>query len=73
MQITNSINLLQTTSPSSLLLSSCEESLNDWLNEESLLKYQKRILEAKKIYQKLIQRNIPLIKTQDPQKIILNT
>ena len=43
-----SINLLQTTSPSSLLLSSCEESIKDWLNKKNLSKYQKRILEAKK-------------------------
>jgi len=69
----NSINLLQTTSPSSLLLSSCEESIKDWLNKKSLFKYQKRILEAKSIYKKLIQKNIPLIETQDPLKIVLNT
>ncbi len=69
----NSINLLQTTSPSSLLLSSCEESIKDWLNKKSLSKYQKRILEAKNIYKKLIQKNIPLIETQDPLKIVLNT
>ena len=68
-----SINLLQTTSPSSLLLSSCEESIKDWLNKKSLSKYQKRILEAKNIYKKLIQKKIPLIETQDPLKIILNT
>jgi len=68
-----SINLLQTTSPSSLLLSSCEESIKDWLNKKSLSKYQKRILEAKSIYKKLIQMNIPLIETQDPLKIVLNT
>ena len=68
-----SINLLQTTSPSSLLLSSCEESIKDWLNKKSLSKYQKRILEAKSIYKKLIQKNVPLIETQDPLKIIVNT
>ncbi len=68
-----SVNLLQTTSPSSLLLSSCEESLKDWFNEKSLSRYQKRILEAKVIYKKLIQKEIPLIETQDPLKIILNT
>ena len=71
--LTKSINLLQTTSPSSLLLSSCEESLKDWLNKKSLSRYQKRILEAKSIYEKLIQKKIPLIETQDPLKIILNT
>jgi len=68
-----SINLLQTTSPSSLLLSSYEESIKDWLNKKSLSKYQKRILEAKSIYKKLMQKNIPLIETQDPLKIVLNT
>jgi len=71
--LVKSINLLQTTSPSSLLLSSCEESIKDWLNKKSLLKYQKRILEAKSIYKKLIQKNIPLIETQDPLKIVVNT
>ena len=30
-------------------------------------------MEAKVIFQKLIQKNIPLIETQDPLKIILNT
>ncbi|MBO8230333.1 decarboxylase [Prochlorococcus marinus str. MU1404] len=68
-----SINLLQTTSPSSLLLSSCEESIKDWLDKKSLSKYQKRILEGRRIYKKLIQKNIPLIETQDPLKIVLNT
>ncbi len=72
-KLIKSINLLQTTSPSSLLLSSCEESLNDWLNKKSLSRYQKRILEAKSIYKKLLQKQIPLIETQDPLKIILNT
>ncbi len=68
-----SIDLLQTTSPSSLLISSCEESVKDWLNKKSLSKYQKRILEAKSIYKTLMQKNIPLIETQDPLKIVINT
>ena len=68
-----SINLLQTTSPSALLLSSCEESIKDWLNKKSLSKFHQRISEAKSIYKKLIQKNIPLIETQDPLKIVLNT
>ena len=72
-KLINSINLLQSTSPSSLLLSSCEESLKDWLNEDNLLSYQKRILEAKVIFQQLIQKKIPLVETNDPLKIILNT
>ena len=72
-KLTKSINLLQTTSPNSLLLSSCEESLKEWLNEGNTYKYKKRILEAKAIFKELIKRNIPLIETQDPLKIVLNT
>ena len=68
-----SINLLQTTSPNSLLLSSCEESIKDWLNKDNLAKYKKRISEAKSIFKELIKRKIPLIETQDPLKIVLNT
>ena len=68
-----SINLLQTTSPNSLLIASCEESINDWLNKDNLDKYKKRISEAKLIFKELIQKKIPLIETQDPFKIVLNT
>ncbi len=68
-----SINLLQTTSPSSLLLTSCEESIKDWLNKDNLDKYKKRISEAKSIFKELINRKVPLIETQDPLKIVLNT
>ena len=72
-KLINSVYFLQSTSPSSLLLSSCEESLKDWLNEENLLRYQKRILKAKVIFQQLVQKEIPLVETNDPLKIILNT
>ena len=71
--LVKSIGLLQTTSPSSLLLSSCEEALNDWNNIDNTSTQHKRILEARAIFRKLIQKDIPLIKTQDPLKIILNT
>ena len=47
--------------------------MRDWLNKKSLSKYQKRISEARSIYKKLIQKNIPLVETQDPLKIVLNT
>ena len=72
-ELADNLNLLQTSSQSSLLLSSCEESIKDWLNQESLQKYKKRIFEARNIFEKLIDKGIPLIRTQDPLKIILNT
>ena len=68
-----SINLLQTTSPNSLLLSSCEESLNDWIEINSFKKFKKRINNAKKTFDELINRGIPVVKNDDPFKIILNT
>ena len=72
-KIKDSINLLQTTSPSALLLSSCEESILDWIGSESLNEYKNRILEARNIFQELIKRGIPLERTDDPLKIVLNT
>ncbi len=71
--IIDSISLLQTTSPSALLLSSCEESIKDWLDENNVKNYSKRISEARNLYQKLIQSGVPLIMTQDPLKLVLNT
>ena len=68
-----SINLLQTTSPNSLLLSSCEESLNDWIEINSLRKFKKRINIAKNTFDELFKRGIPVVKNDDPFKIILNT
>ncbi len=72
-KIATKINLLQTTSPNSLLIASCEESVKDWLEKDSLEKYKKRISEARNIYEELVSRNVPLIKTDDPLKIVLNT
>ena len=72
-KIARKINLLQTTSPNSLLIASCEESIKDWLKKDSLEKYKKRIKQARKIYHELVSRDVPLIKTDDPLKIILNT
>ena len=71
--ISNSINLLQTTSPNSLLLSSCEESIRDWLILDNLKKYKERISEARRIFKELKKKGLPLITTQDPLKIVLNT
>ena len=72
-KIARNINLLQTTSPNSLLMASCEESVKDWLQKDSLEKYKKRISEARDIYEELVSRDVPLIKTDDPLKIVLNT
>ncbi len=72
-KIVRNIDFLQTTSPNSLLLASCEESLSDWLQKENLEEYKKRITEGKFIFEELTRREVPLIKTDDPLKIVLNT
>ena len=72
-KVAQKINLLQTTSPNSLLLASCEESVKDWLEKDSHEKYKKRISEARNIFKELVSRDVPLIKTDDPLKIVLNT
>ena len=72
-KIARTINLLQTTSPNSLLIASCEESVKDWLEKDNIEKYKKRISEARNIYIELVSRGVPLIKTDDPLKIVLNT
>jgi len=71
--IQKSINLLQTTSPNSLLLASCEESLNDWIEINSLRNFKKRIHSAKNTFDELFKKGIPVVKNDDPFKIILNT
>ena len=72
-KIAKKINLLQTTSPNSLLIASCDESIKDWLEKDSLEEYKKRIREARNIYKELVSRDVPLIKTDDPLKIVLNS
>jgi len=71
--VQESIDLLQTTSPNSLLLSSCEESLNDWTEINSLRNFKKRINIAKSTFDELCKRGLPVVKNDDPFKIILNT
>ncbi len=71
--IIKSIKLLETTSPSSLLLASCEESVRDWLDEDNLKIYKAVISSARNIFEELVSKGVPLIKTEDPLKIILNT
>ena len=72
-KVSRNINFLQTTSPNSLLIASCEESVKDWLEKDNIEIYKKRISEARYIYEELVLRGVPLMKTDDPLKIVLNT
>ncbi len=72
-RLANSVSFLQTTSPNSLLLASCEEALKDWLDYSNLEIFKQNINEARLITRELLKRGLPLLNNDDPLKIILNT
>ncbi len=72
-KIARSIDLLQTSSPSSLLLASCESSIKELFESKGLKKLKSRIEEAELLKDFLINKEVPLLKNSDPLKIILHT
>ncbi len=72
-RIEKNISLLQTTSPSALFLASCESAISELHNPTGQKKLKKRIYEARQIYSSLVKCGLPLLKNQDPLKLILNT
>ncbi len=72
-KIEKSIELLQTSSPSSLLLASCESSIKELIESKGRKKLNYRIEEAEKLKDFLINREVPLLKNSDPLRIILHT
>ena len=72
-KIERSIELLQTSSPSSLLLASCESSIKELIESKGIKKLKSRIEEAELLKDFLINKKVPLLKTSDPLRIILHT
>tara|TARA_Y100001968_G_scaffold146104_1_gene133582 strand:+ start:7404 stop:8798 length:1395 start_codon:yes stop_codon:yes gene_type:complete len=71
--IERSLALLQTTSPSSLLLSSCELALRELKSLKGKQKLKSIVYEAKEIFNKLLAKDIPLIKIDDPLRLVFHT
>ncbi len=71
--IERSLLLIQTTSPSSLLLASCESALRVLRSKKGQRKIKNRIDNALKFREKLIKKGIPLVNNHDPLRLILNT
>tara|TARA_Y100001968_G_scaffold176096_1_gene161376 strand:- start:141 stop:1538 length:1398 start_codon:yes stop_codon:yes gene_type:complete len=67
------IELLQTSSPSSLLLASCESSINELIDSQWRKKLILLIEEAESLKEFLISREVPILKNSDPLRIILHT
>ena len=72
-RIERCLGWLQTTSPSSLLLASCESAVKQLSNPRGKRNLANRINEARLIKSRLIQSGVPLIETQDPLRIVLHT
>jgi len=72
-KIKRSIELLQTSSPSSLLIASCETSINELIDPQGQKKLISRIEEAEFFSEFLIRHEVPLLKNSDPLRIILHT
>ena len=72
-KIERSIELLQTSSPSSLLLASCESSIKELIESKGQKKLISRIEEAESFSEYLIGHEVPLLRNSDPLRIILHT
>ena len=72
-KIERGIEMLQTSSPSSLFLASCESSIKGLFEAKELKKLKSRIEEAESIRDFLINKEVPILKNSDPLKIILHT
>ena len=72
-KIERSIELLQTSSPSSLLLASCESSINELVDSQWRKKLILLIEKAESFKEFLISREVPILKNSDPLRIILHT
>ncbi|WP_320674835.1 aminotransferase class I/II-fold pyridoxal phosphate-dependent enzyme [Prochlorococcus sp. MIT 1341] len=72
-QIEKNLECLQTTSPSALLMASCDSAIRELLSAKALKNLQQRLYEARIIYSQLIERGVPLLTTQDPLRLILHT
>ena len=72
-KIEKSIELLQTSSPSSLLIASCESSIKELIESKGRKKLNSCIEEAQSLYEFLIRHEVPLLENNDPLRIILHT
>jgi arginine/lysine/ornithine decarboxylase len=72
-RIERCLGWLQTTSPSALLLASCESAIHEWTNNQGKQKLRRRIDEGRLLTTRLTKAGLPIIPTQDPLRLILHT
>ncbi len=71
--IERSLIYFQTTSPSSLLLSSCESALMELTSHSGRRNLKQKIIQATNISLRLRDFGLPILENNDPLKIVLNT
>ncbi len=71
--VERALGLLQTTSPSALLLASCDASLSEWRTSKGQKKLTRQLDFAKDLHKKLTKDGLPLIENQDPLRLVLNS
>ena len=68
-----SLGWLQTSSPSALLLASCETALAEWRTTQGRKRLKDRLNDARGLKQSLRQKGLPLLDTQDPLRLVLHS
>ncbi|WP_115119744.1 lysine decarboxylase [Synechococcus sp. UW105] len=68
-----SLSWLQTTSPSALLLASCEAALADWQTLDGRRRLKHLLHQARGLHARLRQQQLPLLATTDPLRLIWHT
>jgi arginine/lysine/ornithine decarboxylase len=71
--IARSLGWLQTTSPSALLLVSCEAALGEWRSVRGRRRLNRRFDQARALAVQLRDSGLPLLETQDPLRLIWHT
>ena len=71
--VERSLAWTQTSSPSSLLLASCESAIQDLRSPAGKKKLQVCVNNAKETFNQLLEKGLPLLNNQDPLKLILHT
>ncbi|KGG12246.1 lysine decarboxylase [Prochlorococcus sp. MIT 0601] len=71
--ISRCLGLLQTTSPSSLLLASCELALKELTSRSGKRNLSSQIDDARDVFLRLKNLGLPLLKNDDPLRLVLHS
>ena len=71
--VERSLGWLQTTSPSALLLASCETAVMAWCDQAGRQQFKRRLQEARQLRERLSSNGLPLLPNQDPLRLVLHT